>query len=77
MFKFKIKHIPSIFINYFSQLKIIHAKNRRTSQSNNYFLPRYKTFKLQRSIKYQGVKLRNNIDIKLKILTLINSFKNK
>jgi len=75
MFKFKIKQLPSNFLNYFSQLKIIHTKNTRSSQSNNYFLLRYKTFKLQRSIKYQGVKLWNNIDNKLKVLTSINSFK--
>jgi len=55
MFKFKIKQLPSIFINYFSQLKIIRTKNTRSSQYNNYFLPRYKAFKLQRTIKYQGV----------------------
>jgi len=77
MFKFKIKQLPSNFINYFSQLKIMHTKNTRSLQSNNYFLPRYKAFKLQRSIKYQGVKLWNNIENKLKILNSIKSFKNK
>jgi len=48
MFKFKTKQLPFNFINYFGQLKIIHTKNIRSSQSNNYFLPRYKAFKLQK-----------------------------
>jgi len=76
-FMFKIKQLSSNFINYISQLKIIHTKNTRSSQSINYFLPQYKTFKLQRSNKYQGVTLWNNIDNKLKILTSIKLFKNK
>jgi len=71
IFIFKIKQLPSNFINYFIQLKTNHTKNTRFSQFNNYFLIKHSN--LQRSIIYQGVKLWKNIDDKLTILSSINS----
>jgi len=76
-FKFKSKQLPCSFINYFTNLKIIYSKNTRSSQYKNYFLPRYKSFKLQRSIKYQRVKLWNTNDNNLKSTTSVKLFKNK
>jgi len=40
MFKFKSKQL----INYFTNLNTIYSKNTRSSQYNNYFVPRYKSF---------------------------------
>ena len=52
MFKFQAKQLPSIFLDYFKLANVSHAKQTRSSTNDNYFLPRYKTMKLQRSIKY-------------------------
>ena len=50
MFKFQAKQLPSSFLDYFKLTNAIHAKHTRLSANDNYFLPRYKTIKLQRSI---------------------------
>jgi len=48
--------LPCIFDNYFIKLSECHTVNtRRHAIGCNYCIPRYKTFKQQRSIKYQGV----------------------
>ena len=64
MFKFQAKQLPSSFLDYFKLTNAIHAKQTRSSTSDSYFLPCYKTIKLQRSIKYQGAKQWNPINIK-------------
>ena len=61
MFKFQAKQLPSSFLDYFKLTNAIHAKQTRSSTSDSYFLPCYKTIKLQRSIKYQGAKQWNPI----------------
>ena len=61
MFKFQAKQLLSSFLDYFKFTNAIYAKQTRSSTNDNYFLPRYKTMKLQRSIKYQGAKLWNSI----------------
>jgi len=47
----------------------------RSSTTQNYFIPQYKTNKLQRSIKYQGLKLRNLISKEIKNSSSIKLFK--
>ena len=52
MFKFQAKQLPSSFLNCFKLTNAIHAKLTRSSTNDNYFLPRHKTMKLQRSLEY-------------------------
>ena len=54
MFKFQAKQLPSSFLDYFKFTNAIHAKQTRSSTTDNYFLSRYKTVKLQRSINSGG-----------------------
>ena len=77
MFKFQAKQLPSSFLDYFKFTNAIHAKQTRSSTTDNYFLSRYKTMKLQRSIKYQGqgAKLWSSISNEIKQLTSVNLFK--
>ena len=74
MFKFQAKKLPSSFLDYFKLTNAIHAKQTRSSTNDNYFLPRYKTMKLQRSIKYQGAKLWNSISDEIKKSTSVKLF---
>lgn len=62
------RKIPPTFNNFFTKLEKHHSINTRIQTSGNFYhIPRYKTSKLQRSIKYTGVKVWNSIpgDIKL------------
>ena len=74
VFKFQTKQLPSSFLDYFKLTNAIHAKQTRSSANDNYFLPRYKTMKLERSIKYQGAKLWNSISNEIKISTSAKLF---
>ena len=49
----------------------IHSKQTRSPTNDNNFLPRYKTMKLPRSIKYQGAKLWNSISSEIKKSTSV------
>ena len=75
MFKFQAKQLPSSFLDYFKLTNAIHAKQTRSSTNDNYFRSRYKTMKLQRSIKYQGAKLCNSISSEIKKSTSVKLFK--
>ena len=75
MFKFQAKQLPSSFLDYFKLTNAIHAKQTRSSTSDSYFLPCYKTIKLQRSIKYQGAKQWNPISNEIKKSTSVKLFK--
>ena len=54
-----------------------HITCTRLSTNDNYFLPRYKTKKVQRSLKYQGAKLWNSISNEIKKSTSVKLFKKK
>ena len=59
--------LPTPFNNFFVKLDEHHpVKTRLQATCCNYWIPHYRTSKLQRSIKYQGVKIWNDIpdDIK-------------
>ena len=75
MFKFQAKQLPSSFLDYFKLTNAIYAKQTRSSTTNNYFLSRYKTIKLQRFIKYQEAKLWNSSSNEIKQLTSGKLFK--
>ena len=65
MFKFKIKILPVQFGNYFMKTCQVYQIFTTASLDNNYFIPRLKTSKTQRSIKYQGSLIWNSLDASL------------
>jgi len=61
MYKFNKKQLPTNFFynQYFKETNEVYSKQTKSLTTQNYFIPRYKTNKLQRSIRYQGSKLWN------------------
>ena len=77
MFKYAHKTTPIAFSSFFTPVISIHTRTTRlASYSNNLYLPRYKTNKMQRSFKFQGVKIWNSIPNDLRKLSF-NQFKMK
>jgi hypothetical protein len=74
MYKFNRLETPSAFKNYFTKTSNISNKSTRQTSTNNLYIPRYRTNKLQRCIKYQGVKVWNSVPTELKNLALNYSF---
>jgi len=57
MHKCAHKNTPESFTSFFTFVNTIHTRSTRLASNKfNLYLPRYKTNKLQRSFKYQGVK---------------------
>ena len=75
MFKFQAKQLPSSVLDYFKLINAIHAKQTRLFTNDNYFLPCYKTMKLQRFIKYQRAELWNSIRNEIKKSTSVKLLK--
>ena len=68
--------LPQLFNNYFSYIKVITSRQTRKTDKNDLYLPLYKTKRAQKSIKYTGVKIWNDISLKIKTLPF-NKFKQK
>jgi len=68
---------PPNFSNFLIKTNRIHKRKTRLA-SNEYalYIPRYKTDKLQRSFKYQRVKMWNSILVSLQTLTFTGFKKN-
>ena len=68
MYKYSTNKLPAGMNNLFQETSQVHTKCTRTANQNNYrhFIPFYKTNHLQNSIQYQGTKLRNSIDPKIR-----------
>ena len=63
------KQAPKPFSNYFLNINDVAYRTTRHSIDNlNLYIPRYQTNRLQRCIKYQGVKVWNSIPKELKSL---------
>ena len=66
--KFHKNKLPLSFSRYFARIAEIHSANTRSSTTGlKYNIPQYKTNRLQRSIKYVGVKIWNKIPDSIKI----------
>ena len=76
MFKYAHKTTPIAFSSFTPVISMHTRTTRLVSYSNNLYLPRYKTNKLQRSFKFQGVKIWNSIPNDLTKLSF-NQFKMK
>ena len=75
MFKYAHKTTPIAFSSFFTPVISIHTRTTRlASFSDNLYLPRYKTNKMQRSFKFQGVKIWNSTPNDLRKLSF-NQFK--
>jgi len=66
---------PISFTDYFLKREQISNRTTRHSNDNSLQIFRYRSNRLQRCIKFQGVKVWNSISISIKTLT-INAFKN-
>ena len=62
--------IPASFEKYFTHTTFVHRHSTRTSELNDYFLPRFSTSRLQHSIRFSAVKIWNSIPCKFKNLSL-------
>ena len=58
--------LPPIFVNYLLKISQIHSRSTRFSDKNFLYLPRYSTNRLQKSIKFRGVKIWNEIPFHIK-----------
>ena len=76
MFLYQRNKLPQLFNNYFSYIKIITSRQTRKADKDDLYLPLYKTKRAQKSIKYIGVKIWNNIPLKIRTLPF-NKFKQK
>ena len=70
MHQFSDKSLPASFEKYFTRTFFVHCRSTRTSECNDYFLQHFSTTRLQRSIRFSGVKLWNSIPSKFKNLSL-------
>ena len=77
MYKYSTNKLPAGMNNLFQETSQVHTKFTRTANQNNYFIPFYRTNRLQNSIQYQGAKLWNSIDPKIRNLKSLNQFKTK
>ena len=64
------KYFTCIIEKYFTCITFVHRHSTRTSERNDYFLPHFSTSRLQRSIRFFGVKIWNSIPSKFKNLSL-------
>ena len=65
------KKLPTNLQNYFTNVKTCHSiATRRQACGLNYYIPRYRFSKLQRSIKYKGVKIWNSTPLEIRKFNL-------
>ena len=61
--------LPQCFSNFFTKVGPVNTPTTRSSSNpNNLYIPCYKTNRIQRSIKYQGVKVWNSIPVEIQNL---------
>ena len=68
--QFSDKSLLASFEKYFTRTTFVHCHSTRTSERNDYFLPHFSASRLQRSIRFSGVKIWNSISCKFKNLSL-------
>ena len=77
MHKFSNNKLLSSFSKYFLKSKEMHELGTRQNVSSNFNVPRYNTARLQRSIKYRGVKIWQSLssEIRCSYKTFTEKFK--
>ena len=74
MYKFSNSSTPQTFTNYFVKNHSVHSTETRQQSDGNFCIPRYKTTRVQRSIKYCGVKMWHSISLEIKKISLSEFF---
>ena len=70
VFKWNRNSVLISFSNFFKKTSDVSKRiTRQSSKSSNLYIPRYRSNRLQRSIKYQGVKVWNSIPESIKKLS--------
>ena len=70
VFKWNRNSAPIYFSNFFKKTSDASKRTTRQScKSSNLYIPRYRSNRLQKSIKYQGVKVWNSISENIKKLS--------
>ena len=65
MYQYIHNKLPHCFCNYFANLSDSHHYTTRNSSKHNLQLPRFSTFKTQKSFRFVGAKIGNNIPMTL------------
>ena len=76
MFQYTKNDLPKLFEHMFQQSSHTHSYNTRSVTRKNYNNPPFKTARLKRSFKYQGISIRNNLPLNLKNMSF-SQFKNQ
>ena len=66
MHKFCYKKLPITFSKYFCKTDTVHKLRTKQNLACKFAIPRYNTLRLQRSIKYGGIKIWNSISSETK-----------
>ena len=70
VFKWNRNSVPIFFSNFFKKTSDVSKRiTRQSTKSSNLYYPRYRSNRLRRSIKYQGVKVWNSIPENIKKLS--------
>lgn len=77
VYKFNSNALPAQFNNYLTKVNKVYKRSTRASFHKKFFVPFFKSSKLQRSIKYQGPLIWNSLTSNIKESKSIKSFKFK
>ena len=75
-YRFKNSLLPSAFDAFFSKASEIHPYNTRSAAKQSYYFPKVRTNYGKFNIRFQGPKIWNSIDDKIKAVSL-SQFKSK
>ena len=76
MHKYDNSKLPSAFDGHFVKSSNIHRHSTRSNQNHTYYIPKFRLARLQKSFRYTGVKIWNNIENKIKLHTISKFCKN-
>ena len=69
IFLYHYSRLPITFGNYFVTSAAVYNYSTRGYHSLKYYIPKYRLVRLKKSFKYIGVKIWNNIDLNIKLLS--------
>ena len=76
MHKYDTSKLPLAFDGHFVKSSNIHRYSTRSSQNHTYYIPKFRLVRLQKSFRYTGVKIWNNIEKEIKLQTISKFCKN-
>ena len=75
MHKHDDSKLPSAFDGQFGKPSNVHRYSTRSNQNHTYYIPKFRSVRLQKSFRYTGVKIWNNIVKEIKLPAITNSIK--